>query len=151
MRDGNAQLPRSVQWVLGSDQAGDLTHEEGVAVSSVVNHGDLSVPRHRARNIFDEPPDLPPVHALQTEDLALTNEISEGFGDLRRPNLSYRAVRDDNEHPRCANLPHQELKQQDRRAVAGKQVIEDEQQRASRRGVLEELRDHLEDVEARSI
>ena len=116
-----------------------------------MNRDDLCVPRHRARGIFHEPPDLIPLQALQAEDLAFADEISEGLRGLRRPSLSHRTIRDDDEHPRCANLPHQELKQQNRRAVAGEEVVQDEHQGAIRRGVLQELRDHLECIEARGI
>ena len=132
----NADAPRGhavgvLQPPIADEQPHDLVHEEGIALGLAVDRlherrGWLQTGRH-----LDEALDVLLDEAAEEDALAqlLTRELAECLGEGMLPPELHVAVRADHQEPGAAQLPGDELKQQERGLVGPVQVVEQKSQR----------------------
>ncbi len=151
--DGDApglDLLRSLQAAVGNKQAHDLVDEEGVALGLPVDSLHQGLGRLNPGGDLDEAGHVALAEAAQEDALAelsagqLAERVSEGM----LASQLHVAVCSENHQAGAAQLPRQELQQEERRLVGPVEVVQDEDDGLAVARVLEERRDGVEQAEA---
>ena len=134
---GNAQRrdPRlAVQAALRAEQAHDLVDVERVALRGLVDRAHDAVGGTAARDALDELGDVALAQPAQRQPLAVAVDVGNRAGHRRVQARLRFAVRADDEDRSVAQMDGEERQQQQRRLVGAVQVVEDQDERALRRG-----------------